>query len=173
MGPHPQLDLANFQRSSHPCMSLKFSNCILLCNFSIGKVLSIHWKRAPRQLIVGIENRDILLWPFFLPLCNPASVSTLISQQPFFFYILCTSSNRMPSIPLISFCSPPIALVWQNIITELFWPTVDVHDIRRPLRFLDFYPIWYSQKPQAPSHLIVMLTMANIWKAHYRLVFNE
>ncbi|CAO3616186.1 unnamed protein product [Mucor fragilis] len=40
----------------------------------------IPWKRAPRQLIAGIENGHIRLQPFFLPLCAPAPASTIASS---------------------------------------------------------------------------------------------
>ncbi|CEP07581.1 hypothetical protein, partial, partial [Parasitella parasitica] len=216
------------------------------------------WKRAPRQLIIGLERGHIHLQPFFLPLCHPASStvhpSTSFSFRPFvaklqvpmlfdnptagcssrafrqacssivapphltaidptawaFFWsltltmvqrnvlyryintciphqsflhhifplihlspdcIVCSSS--VDSVDHFLFTCAPKAMLWQNIITEFLWPTVDIRDIQAALLSLDFYSIRYSQKPQAPSHLIVMLTLANIWKAHYRLVFNQ
>lgn len=111
--PPSQLDLTKSQRSLHPCLSLKLCNCTLLCNFSIRKVLLTHWKRAPRQLIVGIENGDIQLRPFFLPLCNPASVSTLISSAaPLFLcslYIVYSDTIDSVDQFLFSSQSPSVA----------------------------------------------------------------
>ncbi|EPB80951.1 hypothetical protein HMPREF1544_12357, partial [Mucor circinelloides 1006PhL] len=71
------------------------------------------------------------------------------------------------------FSCAPKALVWQNTITEFLWPTVSIQDIKHSLLSLDFYTIRYSQKPRAPSHVVVFITLANIWKAHYRWVFNQ
>lgn len=77
------------------------------------------------------------------------------------------------SVDHFLFFCPSKALVWQGIITEFLWPTVCIADIRHSLLHLDFYNIRYSQKPRAPSYIIVIITLANIWKAHYRLIFHQ
>ncbi|KAL9536417.1 hypothetical protein MBANPS3_012662, partial [Mucor bainieri] len=85
--------------------------------------------------------------------------------------IICSAT--VDSVDHFLFSCAPKATVWQNIISEFLWPTVDITDIQHSLLTMDFYNIRYSQKPEAPSHLIVMVTLANIWKAHYRLVFHQ
>ncbi|GAN03558.1 hypothetical protein MAM1_0043d03013 [Mucor ambiguus] len=69
-------------------------------------------------------------------------------------------------------CSLKVA-VWQGIISEFLWPTKTIADICHSLLSLDFHNIRYSQRPHASSHHIVIIAMSNIWKAHYRLIFDQ
>ena len=187
----------------------------------------VPWKRAPRQLIAGIEHGHIRLQPFFLPLCYPAPASSTVSPdisfRPFAdnllvdmdlhnptarcssktFRAACQSSHMPPPYltaidashwfffwslslttlqrnvlyryinasiphqsllhrlfplihlsPLCIVCSDtvdsidhflfhcaPKATVWQKVINEFLWPTVDIHDIQQALLSLDFYNI--------------------------------
>ncbi|EPB81367.1 hypothetical protein HMPREF1544_11916 [Mucor circinelloides 1006PhL] len=77
------------------------------------------------------------------------------------------------SIDHFLFYCPSKSEVWQGLILEFLWPTVTINDIRHSLLTLDFYNIRYSQRPRASSHHIVIIAMANIWKAHYRLIFDQ
>jgi exonuclease III len=77
------------------------------------------------------------------------------------------------SIDHFLFECPLKATVWQGIISEFLWPTVTIADIRLSLLSLDFYNIRYSQRPRVSSHHIVIIAMSNIWKAHYRLIFDQ
>ncbi|EPB88183.1 hypothetical protein HMPREF1544_05016 [Mucor circinelloides 1006PhL] len=78
------------------------------------------------------------------------------------------------SIDHFLFYCPSKSEVWQGLIFEFLWPTVTINDIRHSLLTFDFYNIRYSQRPRASSrHHIVIIAMANIWKAHYRLIIFD
>ncbi|KAI8638155.1 hypothetical protein BD408DRAFT_352395 [Parasitella parasitica] len=85
--------------------------------------------------------------------------------------VVCSSASD--TLDHFLFRCPNKALVWQGIIFEFLWPTVTIEDICHSILSFNFYNTRYSQKPRAPSHLIVMITLANIWRAHYRFVFNQ
>ncbi|KAK4511136.1 regulator of (H+)-ATPase in vacuolar membrane [Mucor velutinosus] len=129
-------------------------------------------------------------WSFFWPL----SLTMIQRNVVYRFINNCIPHQsllnlRFPSVylsPLCFVCSsvedstdhflfecPPKPAVWQGIISEFLWPTVTIDDIRHSLLTLDFYNIRYSQRPRASSHHIVIIAMSNIWKAHYRLIFDQ
>lgn len=121
-------------------------------------------------------------WKFFL------SLSLTMMQINIFYRFInnCIPHqdllNRMfPTVYLSSLCAVcsthidstdhflfycPKALVWQGIISEFLWPTVTIADIRLSILHINFYNIRYSQKPKSPSHFIVLITLANIWRAN-------
>ncbi|CEP15706.1 hypothetical protein [Parasitella parasitica] len=185
----------------------------------------VPWKRAPRQLMTGIEHGHIRLQPFFLPLCSPASASSTVSPdisfRPFADNLLvdmdlhnpaarcssktfreaCQSSHTPPSqLTAIDashwfyFWSLSLTTLQRNVLyryinasipyQSLLHRIFPLHNLS-PLRivcsdtvdsidhFCSTATPRLDQKPQAPSHLIVMVTLANIWSAHYQLVFNQ
>ncbi|EPB88091.1 hypothetical protein HMPREF1544_05153 [Mucor circinelloides 1006PhL] len=114
-----------------------------------------------------LDAIDIAAWTFFWALSL-----TMIQRNVIYRFI----NTCIPHQALLHRLFPQIHLspmCVQNIITEFLWPTVSIQDIKHFLLFLDFYTIRYSQKPRAPSHVVVFITLANIWKAHYRWVFNQ
>ncbi|KAI8647286.1 hypothetical protein BD408DRAFT_408930 [Parasitella parasitica] len=61
----------------------------------------IAMKRAPRQLMSGIEQGSILIQPFFLPLCDPATPttnsSTAVSFRPYTDQLLVDLDLQAPT----------------------------------------------------------------------------
>ncbi|KAI8636569.1 hypothetical protein BD408DRAFT_323060, partial [Parasitella parasitica] len=82
-------------------------------------------------------------------------------------------SSVEDSVDHFLFTCPSKASVWQGVISEFLWPKVTIADIRHSILNLDFYNIRYSQKPLAPSYIIVIITLANVWKAHFRFIFQQ
>ncbi|CEP12669.1 hypothetical protein [Parasitella parasitica] len=216
------------------------------------------WKLAPKKLFNGLASGDLLLQPFFQPLCLPSPapdngrVDSAIDFTPLatsltfptgthifsaiptktfrqacatalvpshlrainghawksFWSLALTMvqrnvlyrfiSNSIPHksllhrvftdlhpSPLCTICSistetsvhflfhcPPKATVWRAIIFEFLWPTVSIQDIITAITSLDFHNIKYCQRSEVSAPIIVILTLANIWRAHFRTVFD-
>jgi hypothetical protein len=41
------------------------------------------------------------------------------------------------------------------------------------LKTMDYHNIFYCQVPNITAHSIIYITLAEIWKAHFRLVFQD
>jgi hypothetical protein len=63
--------------------------------------------------------------------------------------------------------------IWQNIIQEFLWPTCTSEDIIYALKTMDYHNIFYCQVPNITVRSIIYITLAEIWKAHFRLVFQD
>ena len=68
---------------------------------------------------------------------------------------------------------PAKQTVWQAIIKEFLWPTVDTTDIRQSLQTLNFFVVNYSHNRQVSAHMIIFITLAHIWKSHYRSSYDH
>ena len=84
---------------------------------------------------------------------------------------ICSSSSD--SSEHFLFDCPAKASVWQAVIFEFLWPTVTIPDIILAIRSFDFYNIRYSQRNGVPASVIVFITLANIWRSHFRTVFDR
>ncbi|KAI9358063.1 hypothetical protein BD770DRAFT_472428 [Pilaira anomala] len=71
------------------------------------------------------------------------------------------------------FDCPPKSFVWKNIIFEFLWPTVTIPDIITALSYMNFQDIRYVQKSGSTAQMIVYITLANIWKGHFRSSFDS
>ncbi|KAG1461795.1 hypothetical protein G6F56_005652 [Rhizopus delemar] len=69
-------------------------------------------------------------------------------------------------------CQPKSA-IWQTIIREFLWPTVDKQDIHSAFKTLNFDSVDYCTHRQISAKLVLILTLANIWKAHWYSIFNQ
>ncbi|KAG1472192.1 hypothetical protein G6F56_001689 [Rhizopus delemar] len=63
--------------------------------------------------------------------------------------------------------------IWQTIIREFLWPTVGKQDIHSAFKTLNFDPVNYCTRRQISAKLVLILTLANIWKAHWYSIFNQ
>jgi hypothetical protein len=71
------------------------------------------------------------------------------------------------------FSCPAKTVIWQNILQEFLWPTCTSEDIIYALKTMDYHNIFYCQVPNITAHSIIYITLAEIWKAHFRLVFQD
>ncbi|EPB84897.1 hypothetical protein HMPREF1544_08332 [Mucor circinelloides 1006PhL] len=85
--------------------------------------------------------------------------------------MICSSS--VDSSEHFLFDCPTKASVWRAVIFEFLWPTVTIPDIILAIRSFDFYNIWYSQRNGVPASVILFITLANIWRSHFRTVFDR
>ncbi|GAN07820.1 hypothetical protein MAM1_0177d07324 [Mucor ambiguus] len=92
-------------------------------------------------------------------------------QHPSDLCTICSSS--VDSTEHFLFYCPVKTSVWQAVIFEFLWPTVTIPDIILAARTLDFYNIRYSQRRGVPVSVIVFITLANIWRHHFRTVFDN
>ncbi|KAI9336903.1 hypothetical protein BD770DRAFT_467090, partial [Pilaira anomala] len=76
-------------------------------------------------------------------------------------------------IKYILFDCPPKSFVWKNIIFEFLWLTVTIPDIITALSYINFYDIFYVQKSDSAAQMIVYITLASIWKSHFRSSFDS
>jgi hypothetical protein len=84
---------------------------------------------------------------------------------------VCLSTEDSPSHLL--FHCPSKEKVWQGVIFEFLWPTTTIHDIKEALRSLDFSNIWYCQLAGIKPYRILMVSLAQIWLAHMRFIFDQ
>jgi hypothetical protein len=71
------------------------------------------------------------------------------------------------------FLCPDKVSIWKAIIFEFLWPTVAVDDIIQACTTLDFTNIRYVSKAYTTAPKVVIVTLANIWRAHFRLIFHS
>jgi hypothetical protein len=71
------------------------------------------------------------------------------------------------------FTCPSKPNIWKAIIFEFLWPTIEIEDIIQAITSLDFSNVNYSQKSDISAPNIIFLTLAQIWKAHYRYIFDD
>ena len=71
------------------------------------------------------------------------------------------------------FLCPPKASIWKDIIFEFLWPTVSVKDIIHACSTLDFTDVQYVSKTYTTAPMVIIMTLANIWRAHFRLIFHD
>lgn len=173
-----------------------FSDKLILPNaitVSSARITSKIFRQACSSLSVApayLTSIPSSAWSFFWSLSL-----TMIQRNVFYRFLNNCIPHRsllhriFPTVhlsPLCAVCSsvedsvdhflfrcPSKAAVWQGIIFEFLWPTVTIDDIRHAILTFDFYNIRYSQQPLAPSYIIVIITLANIWKAHFRFIFNQ
>jgi hypothetical protein len=60
-----------------------------------------------------------------------------------------------------------------GLILNCLWSTVTIPDIIYAINTLDFYNVRYCQKPNISARLIIFVTLAQIWKAYFRFIFDE
>lgn len=129
-----------------------------LCFWSLALV-AVQRNAVYRLLSGAIPHRSLLhrFFPdkFPSPVCKVCSNSTPESTEHLLFY-----------------CHPK-SIVWKEIIFEFLWPTVDIHDIKLALYSLDFYNVRYCQISGISAPLIIVITLANVWKAHFRSVIDD
>src|SRR6478735_9753853 len=70
------------------------------------------------------------------------------------------------------FTCPPKLAVWQDVICEFLWPTVDMQGISNVFPTLDFYPNNYCQNKTITANMVLITTLSFIWKAHWSSIFN-
>jgi hypothetical protein len=71
------------------------------------------------------------------------------------------------------FTCPSKENIWKAIIFEFLWPVIEIEDIMQAITSLDFSNLNYSQKSDISAPNIIFLTLAHIWKAHYRYIFDD
>ncbi|EPB86238.1 hypothetical protein HMPREF1544_06966 [Mucor circinelloides 1006PhL] len=82
--------------------------------------------------------------------------------------------NEENAVHLLFLCPDKVS-TWKAIIFEFLWPTVSVDDIIQACTTLDFDPpIKYaSSKHYTTAPMVVLVTLRNIWRAHFRLIFSS
>ncbi|EPB88285.1 hypothetical protein HMPREF1544_04869 [Mucor circinelloides 1006PhL] len=80
----------------------------------------------------------------------------------------CTGFFPLSTLLIYAPSAPPPAVIF-----EFLWPTVTIPDIILAIRSFDFYNIRYSQRNGVPASVIVFITLANIWRSHFRTVFDR
>jgi hypothetical protein len=109
----------------------------------------------------------------YIALCSQKFI-TFPSLMPSFPSPLCrVCSSHNESLIHFLFLCPVKHLVWQNIIQEFLWPTCEANDIIQPLKTMDYSNIIYCKLPKIYSRSIIYITLAEIWNAYYRLVFQD
>ncbi|KAI7887777.1 uncharacterized protein EV154DRAFT_554383 [Mucor mucedo] len=84
---------------------------------------------------------------------------------------ICLSSIES-SKHMLFYC-PSKANIWKTIISEFLWPTTNISNIIAATFTLNFQPIAYCQKPGLTVQNVILCTLANIWKSHFRSSFNS
>ncbi|CAO3665225.1 unnamed protein product [Rhizopus stolonifer] len=77
------------------------------------------------------------------------------------------------SLEYFLFDCPPKSVIWQSIIREFLWPSINTQDIHSALKTLNFDSITYYSNRKIPAKLLLIITLANIWKAHWYSIFNQ
>jgi hypothetical protein len=85
--------------------------------------------------------------------------------------LLCPNCNE-GSNRLLFFC-PNKANMWKEVIFEFLWFSITIPEIINSTNTLDFYNGRYCQKPNMSAHFIIFITLAQVWKAHFRFFFDE
>jgi hypothetical protein len=82
---------------------------------------------------------------------------------------LCQICSSVPESAhhLLFYCHPK-TIIWKEVIFYYLWPTVEVVDILSAIYSLDFFNVRYSQKSGISADMVILITLANIWKAHFR-----
>ncbi|CAO0789273.1 unnamed protein product [Mucor circinelloides] len=80
--------------------------------------------------------------------------------------------NEENAVHLLFLCPDKVS-TWKAIIFEFLWPTVSVDDIIQACTTLDFDPIKYVSKHYTTAPMVVLVTLSNIWRAHFRLIFSS
>lgn len=84
---------------------------------------------------------------------------------------ICLSSIES-SKHMLFYC-PSKANIWKTIISEFLWPTTNIANIIAATFTLNFQPIAYCQKPGLTVQNVILCTLANIWKSHFRSSFDS
>lgn len=85
---------------------------------------------------------------------------------------LCPICDTVENAVHMLFLCPSKVSIWKAIIFEFLWPTVSVGDIIQACSSLDFDYIKYVSKSYTTAHMVVLVTLGNIWRAHFRLIFH-
>ncbi|KAI9245593.1 hypothetical protein BY458DRAFT_466274 [Sporodiniella umbellata] len=86
---------------------------------------------------------------------------------------LCLFCPNQESSPFhLLFSCPPKALVWNDIIREFLWPTVEIEDIFQALESLDFYNVNYCQRTSLPANMVIIIALSQVWICHWQATFN-
>jgi hypothetical protein len=85
--------------------------------------------------------------------------------------LLCPNCNE-DIYHMLFFC-PSKTNIWKETIFGFLWPTVTIPGIIYAINTLDFYNVHYCQKPNTPAHIIIFTTLTQLWKAHFRFIFDE
>ncbi|KAK4510171.1 condensin complex non-SMC subunit Cnd1 [Mucor velutinosus] len=80
--------------------------------------------------------------------------------------------NEENAVHLLFLCSSK-ASIWKAIIFEFLWPTVSIGDIIQACSSLDFENIKYVSKSYTTAHMVVLVTLGNIWRAQVRMIFHS
>jgi hypothetical protein len=72
---------------------------------------------------------------------------------------------------MLFFC-PNKANIWKEVIFEFLWSAITIPDVIS-INTLNFYNARYCQKPNMSAHLTIFITLAQMWKAHFRFIFDE
>ncbi|KAL9542213.1 hypothetical protein MBANPS3_008723 [Mucor bainieri] len=86
---------------------------------------------------------------------------------------LCPICGTVENAVHMLFLCPRKVSVWKAIIFEFLWPTVSVGDIIQACSSLDFEPIKYVSKSHTTTHMVILVTLGNIWRAHFRVIFHS
>lgn len=70
------------------------------------------------------------------------------------------------------FTCPVKTNIWKAVIFEFLWPIIELEDIIYAISNLDFYNVRYSYISKVSAPLIIILSIAHIWKARFRFVFD-
>jgi hypothetical protein len=106
-----------------------------------------------RLLSGSIPHRSLLHRIF--PEKYPSSLRPICSSVP-------ESAHH-----LLFYCHPK-TIIWKEVIFYYLWPTVEVVDILSAIYSLDFFNVRYSQKSGISADMVILITLASIWKAHFR-----
>jgi endonuclease/exonuclease/phosphatase family metal-dependent hydrolase len=137
----------------------------------LSSITMIHWQWFWRLALTMVQRNVVYR---YINHCIPHKSRlhrVYPALHPSDLCSICSSSSD--SSEHFLFHCPAKASVWQAVIFEFLWPTVSIPDIIQATKTLDFYNIRYSQRREVPASVIVFITLANIWRSHFRTVFDS
>ncbi|KAI7890557.1 uncharacterized protein EV154DRAFT_421971, partial [Mucor mucedo] len=84
---------------------------------------------------------------------------------------ICLSS--IESSKYVLFYCPSKANIWKAIISEFLGLTTSISNTIAAIFTLNFQTISYFQKPNLTVQNVILYTLANIWKSHFRSSFDS
>ncbi|KAI7887773.1 uncharacterized protein EV154DRAFT_391900, partial [Mucor mucedo] len=84
--------------------------------------------------------------------------------------IICNDAPKS-TFHMLFFC-PIKYSAWQAIILEFLWPTYTVQNNLTALQKLDFNLVSHSHKDGIKSSMVILITLSQIWKSHFRSIFD-
>ncbi|KAG0843425.1 hypothetical protein G6F16_000952 [Rhizopus arrhizus] len=164
---------------SHLCPALlvyNAKNCVC-CN---------QLNTAPKYLTDILPQRWLAFWSLHLTATQRNVIYRLINKKIPHKDILHKFFPDKFDTPNCSFCAstvdslqhflfdcPVKQVVWQGLVREFLWPTVDTQDIFKAFTTLDYYSVSYCQSADITAESVLIIALGQVWKCHWQSVFNQ